>query len=1163
MGLFGIGGDDEPSVEELEEDIYGTHEDTEDTLDPETLLGEEYAIEHEAYERAGEDEPIEYTAEEGPVAGPTVRHMFEHPAVSDENKGFWLGYDDNARDGFREAGVPFDALKRHLWISGTTGAGKSTILQNKAVQHAYAGNGFCNIDPKASGDTLELLQKIPQHRLDDVVFLEPSSSQFYREVGINMLDMPAETDESQREKEIESRLENLIAIFGSGKKGLDGARMLSIIESMGRAMLRHNSEVALDDDRDPSEKYTVIDLYFILLNAERRLEFIDEVDDYYLRQGLIEIAKMEDDEVRPLARRVKSWVENAIIRKIISKRDSTIDWDEIIDDDKILLVRIPVDSSDIHQMITLTVIRNLWSAKKRQDRDPDRELKPYFLQLDEFEKIANDNLAVEDMLVRARSMWLSVCLGTQYPNQIKSKHEHVYNAVENNANTKIAMRTPGEKDARILMSNFEGYDKNDLMNTNFYRCWTKLPLPDGADETDPLNLRTFAPYPPLRSEEEAKEIIERTLEEHGEAPLTDDEIQRELKFGDFTELGDSDVPGSKAFTESARGTEMSFGGAASEMTAEEMPKQKILEGIYAAQVLHEDAETPVPTDFAIEVIEQRFGETGYQSIINNCFEKYEEVDRHRGEGDVEIELTDHGKSTVFSADTGSSASGGGDDHRYILQESYKAFTKLGAITSLPTQEGESLPDGVARLPIDPTEEETLPAIKEAEEELKTQYPRLYEVSNGKHISIEAETSTIMKPMQTLTNLRKAIEANETCVFTCKDATFDDTDSHEIEHWPERGEKVIYDASGNGIDHDTILCAASVDAQGNRKFYNKTSKFAIDADAYAVRRATDPSDSLEWKEDGDAVIAETEDSKEVVAQFESPEAVGDPERTEVQAYREIVDDQWVVQEGSETHSYGSLDELREDWQDLYTPFIPENEFPRMPRDDDFLFVVFPDSANENYHEPMIYEQGEMEPLFTDDDVNMGTVSYSDEESEEGDEQTDDTDEGADDAADETPPDHEAPSQDQEQTPEGSGEDTSEPPESAGEQPDEPGSNRTEGGASKATQRDSSEQEPSPGESDSGGDSGAGSAQASDVRDSELPDVCPNCGEETSYERAPESDLLACEHCGYTPSEDEMQSPEQATRPSNEANEQTHSEEQPTTEDTEQDDSEPSETMDFLT
>ena len=141
-----------------------------------------------------------------------------------------------------------------------------------------------------------------------------------------------------------------------------------------------------------------------------------------------------NDDVRPLTRRIKSWVENSIVRKIIARRESTISWDDIVDNNKILLVRIPVDSSDVHQMITLTVLRNLWSAKKRQVRDPERDTVPYFLHVDEFEKVANDNLAIEDMLVRARSMWLSVALGTQYPFQIEKDHADVMRAVENNAN---------------------------------------------------------------------------------------------------------------------------------------------------------------------------------------------------------------------------------------------------------------------------------------------------------------------------------------------------------------------------------------------------------------------------------------------------------------------------------------------------------------------------------------------------------------------------------------------------------------------------------------------------------------------------------------------------------------------------------------------------------
>ena len=84
-----------------------------------------------------------------------------------------------------------------------------------------------------------------------------------------------------------------------------------------------------------------------------------------------------------------------------------------------------------------------------------------------------------------------------------------------------------------------------------------------------------------------------------------------------------------------------------------------------------------------------------------------------------IGLTDAGRNKVFSADTGSSGSGGKDMHRYILKESYRAFTKLGAITTLPTQEGESLPDGVADLPINPLEDaETTDEVYELDKQLE-------------------------------------------------------------------------------------------------------------------------------------------------------------------------------------------------------------------------------------------------------------------------------------------------------------------------------------------------------------------------------------------------------------------------------------------------------------
>jgi len=1032
---------EEDVAEKLQEELSEMEQQTEEDRDTETLLGEEYSIIGKETENAGPYEVIEHTESGEVVAGPKVRHMFER-VTAHPNEQIWLGYEDTAQKGFRETPLDFTALRRHLWVSGTTGAGKTTFLQNKAVQHAYAGHGFCNIDPKAS-DTIELLQMLPSHRMDDVIFLEPGSPEFDRNVTINMLDMPPIENEAQREKEIESRVENLQAIFDTDDYW--GPRMESITESMGRAMLHYNVEVALDPDRPPSEKYSIIDMYDVLQSERKRMEFVETVGAKYefLRRGLEKIAQMKDDDVMPLTRRIKSWVENGIVRKIIGSKDTSIDWDQVVDENKILLVRIPVDSQDVHQMIALTVLRNLWSAKKRQDRDPNRPTKPYFLQLDEFERIANDNLPIEDMLVRARSMWLSVTIGTQYPYQIEKDHPAVMRAVENNANTRMAMRTPGERDASLLMSGFRGYNKEDLVALEYYRAWTKVPEEDG-EESEALNIRTFAPYPPLRNESLAKSVIKVSLREHGTQMLTDTDILRSLNHSGFAgpagggTTAESIKPTGGADTGDLSSASENPLGEAEAIDPDDLPEDDLLEGVYAAQVQYADEESYVEKERAVEEIERRFGETGYDSKISNAFEKNEYIQTDRVDGEPAVKLTEGGKAKVFSADTGSSASGGGSDHRYILQESYRAFTKLGALTYLPTQEGDSLPDGVADLPIDPLQDaDSLEEVHELEAKLKENYSRLYDISQGRHISIEAETSTIKKPMQTLTNLRKALESDRMCVFTCKDATFDDVDNHGFTYWPGRGEKIIYDTSGSEIDYENITCVSETDKDGCRQFYNKNAQFRVGEGRVAVRPAVDSSNELTWHEtpDGD-VVAETDDGM-TVARFSQPQKLEDPEDINVYAYREQNDEgNWVVREGMETDSgkwgqhsevthgpYSTVDELEEEWQSLYQPFIPENELPHLPEEEDFTFVVFPDSNNEEYDEPMVYEQGELEPLYPEEmDVDAAIDADGQGNTDSGPQAQDSESEGttattteADEAAtEETPPTDRTTSDDQGET-----------------------------------------------------------------------------------------------------------------------------------------------------
>ncbi|AGB17379.1 type IV secretory pathway, VirD4 component [Halovivax ruber XH-70] len=940
---------------------------------PSTSTGEPYQIVERDHTRVGGKPVITHTEEEGLVAGPHVRKMFES-GVDEPEKPLWIGYDDGAQTGFREAPIKFNSLFRHVWIAGTTGYGKTTWLVNSMLQLAYQGHGFVYFDPKGK-DSRELLQRLPKDRLDDVIWVEPGSSDHDRSIGLNFLETPAAETEADLENEIENRIENLKAIFDTDEYW--GINMESITESMGRAMMKSDRE------------FSVIDMYFILLNAERRQQFAEEVEDPFIAEFCQEIADMEDDVVRPLTKRIKSWVENAIIRRIIARRESTVDFREVVDEDRIVIVRTPVENKDIKKMVTLGVMRNVWSAIQRRSYEMRETPKPYFVFADEFDDIASESLDVESMLARARSMRLSVTLASQYPSQLE---ESVVKAMKNNCDNLVTFSVNDDEDAAILMKRFRGYTAEDLMSTDQYTVWTKLPL-EGGKYSEPVKLRTFPPYPPLRSHEAVDEIIEESLQRYGADVLTDEEIRANLIYGEYNEILTPEDDDEESELEA---------------DAKSIPTDRILEGVFAAQIRPEidvDDEGFVAIADAKREIERRMGDTGYKSQLSNVIEQtlydgqYAEVDRRSGQSVVK--LTSAGLVELFGQDTGSSASGGSDDHRIILQKSYEAFTKLGYVTSLPTQEGDELADGIADLPIDPMDGETLAEVEARRDELREEYPAIWRLSEGRPVNIEAETSTIEKPKQTLTNLRKAVNTDRFCVFALKDesATRD-----EFGYWGRRAEQVLYDSWRDGnetaIDHGQLTFASSVDDDGRRHFYNKASFVEFDDGVYALRPAydkdTERSISLEWVETDDGVVCR-DSSGTVHARFDDLEELEEPSTNAFPAYYEYdrTEGEFIVWVEGEKHLYNSREEFEADWKRVYAPFVAELEFDRMPTENDFALVVFPDGDNSEFDEPQIYEKGDLQPLHQeldigdaafDEDADVGSPESADGEEDRNEERT---------------------------------------------------------------------------------------------------------------------------------------------------------------------------------
>ncbi len=946
MSLFNFSSDDEPAADEQPTD------DVNDVPDEmQSLTGEPYQIDPQDHIREGGTYVATKTPSTSPdreydlVASERIRRGLED-GYENPQSPIWAGYNVSAQQGYTATGFPFRDMFQHLWVVGTTGAGKTTLLLNQMVQLAYAGHGFVYFDPKAE-DSRELLRMLPEHRLDDVVWIEPGSDEFEKTVAINFLDVPECDTDAERERAIEDRLEVLKAIFDNDEYW--GINMESITESMGRAMLRHNVEAD-----HPQDYYSIIDFYFVLLNQQRREQFAQEVEDPFVAEFVNEIAEMEDDEVRPLLKRIKSWVENGIIRRIAACRSSTIDFEEIINDNKIVIVRTPVTNDDIKQMISLGTMRPIWTAVQNKSFD-GKEREPFFAIFDESDKVLNENLDVEDMLARARSMKLSVTLACQYPTQLKKAG--VLKAVENNCNNLMAFRVNDDDDARPLMKKFRGYEVEDLIETENYRIWTRVPL-NGGGYSDPLKLHTFPPYPPLRSEDEVDDVIRASLDQYGRTPQTDEEIQQNLQFGSLGEALETTVEEQQDC----------------EQAPDELTDKDVLEALFVAAVEQTSNGMGSVSVREIEAeCKRRTNYDNYPAFTNLVVEKLGGlVDTQRKDGKVMASLTEQGHTKLFEQDTGKGGSGGGEDHRWVLGESFKAFTRLGYRVSLPSQdEGGELPDGVAKLPIDPTAEPTLPKIEAKREELINSYGDLYTFSGGQNLSIEAETTTIKRPMQTLTNLRKAVEADQKCVFTTKDAT---ASKDSFVFWARRGERAIYHTTGHAQATETdysTLTFASDGTHGSRVFFNKGEAIEPEPNRYALRPAVEElnkeNDTVKWQEDGEEIVFSHANTDEEYARFESMNALEAVEKEAFPAYYHYDpgDRTYTIYHDGEQETYEDKEGWADKWKKVPVPFLPEKEFGRLPTEKDFEFVIFPDDDNDTYDGPQRYEQGELRPLFEDE------------------------------------------------------------------------------------------------------------------------------------------------------------------------------------------------------
>lgn len=376
----------------------------------------------------------------------------------------------NYRDNCRLFGIKRDDRRRHVYIIGKTGMGKSEMLKQMIYSDIQAGHGLCVVDPH--GELAEsILDFIPPHRINDVVYFDPADMEY--PIAFNIMES------------VDPNVRHLVA------SGLIGVFKKIWADSWGPRLeyVLRNAILALLDY--PGS--TLLGTMRILVDKTYRRKVIDKIKDPVVRSFWVdEYSKYPDrfqaEAIAPIQNKVGQFLSNALIRNVVGQVKSSIDIRDVMDNQKILILnlskgRIGEDTSALLGAMMITKIQ--LAAMSRIDT-PEHERKDFYLYVDEFQNFATESFA--NILSEARKYRLNLIIAHQYIEQLDEK---VQAAVFGNVGTIVCFRI-GAADAEILVKEFSPYvTEEDLVNLAKWQIYLKLMI-DGVASA-PFSANTLAP----------------------------------------------------------------------------------------------------------------------------------------------------------------------------------------------------------------------------------------------------------------------------------------------------------------------------------------------------------------------------------------------------------------------------------------------------------------------------------------------------------------------------------------------------------------------------------------------------------------------------------------------------------------------------------------------
>lgn len=404
----------------------------------------------------------------------------------------------NFRNQERAFGIKKDDRRRHMYIIGKTGMGKSNLLENMAIQDIRNGEGVCVVDPHGEFAD-KMIKAVPTHRINDVIYFNPADSEF--PIAFNILEA---VDEDKK---------NLVAsgMMGVFKKiwpDVWSPRMEYILNNTILALLDYPGSTMLGVNRMMSDGDFRKRVYPKIKDPVVKSFWINEFDKWE--------DKFRKEAVAAIQNKVGQFLSSWVIRHIVGQPKSTIDMQDIMDKQKILIVNLSKGriGEDAMRLLGGMIITKLQLAAMARVNVPEEERKDFYLFVDEFQNFATESFA--NILSEARKYRLDLILAHQYINQLSNDQNTVVrDAIFGNVGTIISFRV-GADDAEFLEKEFEPvFMMNDLVNLEKYHVYLKLMI-DGI-AGDAFSATTLSPADLSDTKDNAEKVINTSRERYGKS----------------------------------------------------------------------------------------------------------------------------------------------------------------------------------------------------------------------------------------------------------------------------------------------------------------------------------------------------------------------------------------------------------------------------------------------------------------------------------------------------------------------------------------------------------------------------------------------------------------------------------------------------------------------